>query len=213
MPSSTYTRPLAFFLTAAALLSQTEAAAPPAGNFCSSLWLPKGAIVNGTHVLGAHDTSDGCPVGWVECSTYTCYPLDGSTCCSDGNFCEAGYYCDSGGCCENGQICGGPAPPPSTIINGGTFTSITTARATTPIATTTFSTARPPTSTSSTDFGTIPANTPTANSAPAIPTGVASTAGSPAPTSGIGIQNGAAPLGAQASLWLACLAVVVMVIA
>ena len=82
MSSSTYARPLAFFLAAAVLLSRTQAAAPPAGDFCSSQWFPKDAIVNGTHVLGVHDTSDGCPVGWVECSATTCYPLDGSTCCS-----------------------------------------------------------------------------------------------------------------------------------
>lgn len=223
MPSSTC-RPLAFFLAAAALLSLTEAAAPPAGDFCASQWFPKGATgVNGTHVLGVHDTSDGCPVGWVECSAYTCYPLDGSTCCSDGNFCQPGYYCDSGGCCPNGKVCDGAAPPPSTI-NGGTFTS-GTARATTPV--TTPVTTPPRTSTvaipassspsvgfsapvQSTDFGTVPANTPTLNTA--LPT-LATTVGSSSPTSGIGLRNGAAPLDARAGVWLAGLVAVAVCVA
>ncbi|PIL26187.1 hypothetical protein GSI_11942 [Ganoderma sinense ZZ0214-1] len=235
MPSPMYIRPLAFFLAAAALLSQTEAAAPPAGDFCSSLWLPKGAIVNGTHVLGVHDTSDGCPVGWVECSAYTCYPLDGSTCCSDGNFCPPGYYCDSGGCCPNGKVCGGAAPPPSTI-NGGTFTTTSTFVATTPVTTprtstafvttpsATFSTAvvPPPVSTGgvsvgfstplqTTEFGTVPANTATGLNT--IATGAPTTAG---PTSGIGVMSAAsrthAPLDARVGLWLAGLVAAAMVI-
>ena len=31
---------------------------------------------------GANDDSDGCPIGYASCSETTCYPLDGSTCCS-----------------------------------------------------------------------------------------------------------------------------------
>lgn len=26
--------------------------------------------------------ANGCPVGWAVCSSITCYPLDGSECCS-----------------------------------------------------------------------------------------------------------------------------------
>ncbi|KAI0751986.1 hypothetical protein C8Q74DRAFT_1222393 [Fomes fomentarius] len=39
------------------------------------------------------DDNDGCPSGWAECSLTTCYPLDGSQCCLDGNYCDAGYVC------------------------------------------------------------------------------------------------------------------------
>ena len=35
---------------------------------------------------GANDDSDGCPIGYASCSETTCYPLDGSTCCSGASF-------------------------------------------------------------------------------------------------------------------------------
>ena len=40
---------------------------------------------------GKNDESDGCPVGWASCSATTCFPLDGSVCCADGEYCDAGW--------------------------------------------------------------------------------------------------------------------------
>ncbi|KAL1938345.1 hypothetical protein VTO73DRAFT_11796 [Trametes versicolor] len=70
--------------------------------------------------------ANGCPVGWAVCSSITCYPLDGSECCSDGNFCPAGSVCDSGGCCPFGEICDGSAPPPITVGSGNVPTDTDT---------------------------------------------------------------------------------------
>ncbi|KAI0826491.1 hypothetical protein BC628DRAFT_1419009 [Trametes gibbosa] len=76
-----------------------------------------------------------CPVGWAVCSARegTCYPLDGSECCSNGGFCFSGTVCDSVACCPIGEICDGPAPPPVTIGSGDEPT--TTRRAMTPTTT------------------------------------------------------------------------------
>ncbi|KAI0669001.1 hypothetical protein C8Q78DRAFT_993118 [Trametes maxima] len=73
-------------------------------------------FVNGTADLAVR--ANGCPTGWAPCSATTCYPLDGSECCSDGTFCTAGTVCQSGGCCPFGEICEGSAGPPITIGGG-----------------------------------------------------------------------------------------------
>ena len=39
-------------------------------------------LLNYTYDRSRTGTEDGCPVGWIECSFTTCYPLDGSQCCS-----------------------------------------------------------------------------------------------------------------------------------
>ncbi|KAH9856192.1 hypothetical protein C2E23DRAFT_506677 [Lenzites betulinus] len=111
--------------------------------------------------LGLSARAGFCPVGWAVCSSIeeTCYPLDGSECCSDGNFCSAGSVCDVGGaCCPLGVTCDGPAPPPITI--GGGNEPTTTHRVATPTPTPT------PTSTRSTTTSTLSessATTPTAS--------------------------------------------------
>ncbi|KAI0641006.1 hypothetical protein C8Q79DRAFT_930289 [Trametes meyenii] len=78
------------------------------------------SLVNGTIDLAVR--ANGCPTGWAPCSATTCYPLDGSECCSDGNFCPAGNVCQSGGCCPFGEICDGSAGPPITIGGDPTTT-------------------------------------------------------------------------------------------
>ncbi|TFK79894.1 hypothetical protein K466DRAFT_404871 [Polyporus arcularius HHB13444] len=136
---------VASFLASALFVSQTEAATlngllKASGHFAKGTagrrdtgWGGRAVDVDSR---GLHDSRDGCPIGWAECSYTTCYPLDGAACCSDGNFCEAGYYCDSGGCCPRGHFCSGGAPPPSTIGGFTTtskrrFTSVTAGRTTT----------------------------------------------------------------------------------
>ncbi len=86
---STYARFIAFFLGSAAILS-AEAASPPSDILdAAQLYLKPGTsgrddvpILNNTYDRSRTGTEDGCPVGWGECSYYTCYPLDGSKCCS-----------------------------------------------------------------------------------------------------------------------------------
>ncbi|RPD52568.1 hypothetical protein L227DRAFT_617718 [Lentinus tigrinus ALCF2SS1-6] len=79
-----------------------------------------------------------CGAGWAFCSYVACppgydppcigcYPLDGSQCCSDGNYCPPGEYCLlGGGCCQDGTVCYGPAPDPSTSDFTITRTSTST---------------------------------------------------------------------------------------
>ncbi|KAI0706005.1 hypothetical protein C8T65DRAFT_234037 [Cerioporus squamosus] len=119
---------VASLLASALLVSPIEAAT------INGLFKPSGHFAKGTarrdtgwggRAVDIESRDDGCPIGWAECSYFTCYPLDGSVCCSDGNFCDPGYYCDGGGCCREGRICSGGAPPPSTI---GGFTTTSTRR-------------------------------------------------------------------------------------
>ncbi|KAI0742487.1 hypothetical protein C8Q80DRAFT_909931 [Daedaleopsis nitida] len=99
------------------------------------------AILNNTYDRSRTGTEDGCPVGWAECSSISCYPLDGAQCCADGNYCPTGYYCDGDGCCPKGKVCTGAAPPPSTVHVTATTSSV--ARPTTPAsASTSTSTSR-----------------------------------------------------------------------
>ena len=73
-------------ITLAALLlvaSSAHGAAPPAADLSPALWFTLDSHApgpNGTHDFAVAD--DGCPIGYAECSATTCYPLDGSECCS-----------------------------------------------------------------------------------------------------------------------------------
>ncbi|KAI0334253.1 hypothetical protein GY45DRAFT_1318733 [Cubamyces sp. BRFM 1775] len=102
-------------LCASALVNQVAAGVKPRDTLLSPsrTWVLEHSGVNGTldRAVGA----DGCPVGWDPCSATTCYPLDGSECCSDGNFCPLGYVCQDGGCCPFGETCVGSAGDPITI--------------------------------------------------------------------------------------------------
>ncbi|KAI0371009.1 hypothetical protein BV20DRAFT_232799 [Pilatotrama ljubarskyi] len=109
--------PAAFFIGATTLVSQVAASGMP--RMPSTLLSPSQSwvlAVNGSANLAAR--ANGCPGGWAPCSATTCYPLDGSECCSDGNFCPSGFECQSGGCCPFGEICSGSAGPPITIGGG-----------------------------------------------------------------------------------------------
>ena len=87
---STSTRFVAFFLSSAVLLSQpfsAEAAAPMSdARDIAQRFIRHGdadvRLLNYTYDRSRTGTEDGCPVGWIECSFTTCYPLDGSQCCS-----------------------------------------------------------------------------------------------------------------------------------
>ncbi|KAI0351268.1 hypothetical protein OH77DRAFT_967250 [Trametes cingulata] len=126
----------AFFVGATAFLSQVAASGMP--RVPTTLLSPSHSWVFGVNSstnLAAR--ANGCPSGWAPCSSTTCYPLDGSECCSgtsmnncgsllllmsrdisDGNFCPSGFECQSGGCCPFGKICSGSAGPPITIGGG-----------------------------------------------------------------------------------------------
>ncbi|KAI8992803.1 hypothetical protein BD414DRAFT_506770 [Trametes punicea] len=140
-------------LTLTVLVTQTAASASARGStaFLSPfhVWPLSHNGVNSTSIAAR---SDGCPSGWTLCSALTCYPLDGSECCSDGDFCEVGTYCDLGGCCLNGEICVGNAGPPITIGGGDEPTGTDTYVPTTTHHTTT---TRPATTHSSTSRSTI----------------------------------------------------------
>ncbi|TBU24891.1 hypothetical protein BD311DRAFT_765738 [Dichomitus squalens] len=233
MLSSTYARFVACLLGTAALLPQTEAAIFARGKLSASLWVPQGTLVNDTRVLGVHDPSDGCPVGWVPCSASTCYPLDGSTCCSNGNFCEFGSYCDGGGCCLDGEICDGSAPPPSTINVPTATTPRTTATthrttATAPIATTFRASTTSVSvgfskSDQSTEFGSVslptiasPTEQTTVSTRPATVSAADSTTNlNPDASAGVSLGNDATAVSMStgASVWLAGLVVVAMFLA
>ncbi|EJF55911.1 hypothetical protein DICSQDRAFT_184098 [Dichomitus squalens LYAD-421 SS1] len=228
MLSSTYSRFHACLLGTIALLPQTEAAVFARGKLSASLWVPQGTLVNDTRVFGVHDTSDGCPVGWVPCSASTCYPLDGSTCCSNGNFCEFGSYCDGGGCCLDGEICGGSAPPPSTINVPTATTPRTTA--TTPRTTTTATIAttfKAPTTSVSVGFSTSdqitelgsvslptvakPTEQTTVSTRPAtVPVADSATVLNPSASASVSLGNDATAvsMSSGASVWLAGLVVI-----
>ncbi|KAI0655689.1 hypothetical protein C8Q70DRAFT_1057238 [Cubamyces menziesii] len=147
---------LSALLCASALVTQVAAGVRPRATLLtpSQAWVLGHSGVNGT--LDRAVGSDGCPVGWDPCSATTCYPLDGSECCSDGNFCPAGYLCQDGGCCPFGEICEGSTGDPITI--GGDEPTFTSTHTTSYRTTSTISTLVTFTSTSS--FEEIDSTTP-----------------------------------------------------
>ncbi|RPD52598.1 hypothetical protein L227DRAFT_568504 [Lentinus tigrinus ALCF2SS1-6] len=223
-------------LLASLLISQAAEAATLTGLLKAPGHLAKGSARRdtgwGDRAVDLESRDDGCPFGWAECSYFTCYPLDGSVCCSDGNFCDPGYYCDGGGCCLLGHLCSGSAPPASTIeftttstrrftsttvrttsTSFDTFSTTTTAR-----DTSTFITFTPPSQ--STEFGTVTDLT-------SLPTGTGGQTGTtqssatsegsnPTGLGSLGSGNGAAPTvprDVHTGMWVALLLAVVMCLA
>ncbi|RPD52597.1 hypothetical protein L227DRAFT_582025 [Lentinus tigrinus ALCF2SS1-6] len=68
-----YTRILALLVVPALLLLQAASAAD---------LTRRGLGSGGVSSSLTRRQNDGCPSGWGSCSETTCYPLDGSQCCS-----------------------------------------------------------------------------------------------------------------------------------
>lgn len=66
--------------SATALIAQVAAGARP--RVPITLLRPSQSYVMTGSASDLVARANGCPVGWAVCSSITCYPLDGSECCS-----------------------------------------------------------------------------------------------------------------------------------